>query len=69
MNRVKSTMARVAMALALFGAGGASLALAAQPAYASVPDNGGCTTPSGHSGEVYNVLACEITSPSSLVFM
>lgn len=66
MSRIRSAATRVALALATFGAGGAGLALAAQPAYASVLDNGGCTAPS-NSPQIYNGLACEITSPSSLV--
>lgn len=61
MNRFRIGIARVAMALATLGAGGAGLALAAQPAYASVPDNGGCMIGNPKA------LACEYTSPSWLV--
>lgn len=41
-SRIRSRLARVSLALATFGAGGAGLAFAAQPAYASVSDNGQC---------------------------
>ena len=65
MNRIRSRIARVAMALATLGAGGAGLALAAQPAYASVPDNGGCM--SANNSNSPNTMACEWTGPSWLV--
>lgn len=41
-SRIRARLARASLALAMFGAGGAGLALAAQPAYASVSDNGQC---------------------------
>ena len=65
MSRFRSVIARVAMALATFGAGGAGLAFVAQPAYASVPDNGGCMSPSNSS--IPDTMACEWTGPSWLV--